>query len=298
MVDFAKLRESLERARNAWHRRPFVAIDIETTGLDPFADRIIELGLARFEQGRCVWHGSRYVHPERDPRFIDLKLLKLTHIDPRNLMEARPFWAVWNELAPVLDGAWPVAFYGSFDRAFIGYHVARSWPRAAFQVLPSPIDPQIRWVDACSLARQFLPGLYGYRLGDVVRTCGLPKREKHTAEDDAISAGEIVQFFVRAHANQMDDIERVFKIQREATAIASIEKAHIKAQKHLPKEQRTDPSFGRYHTVECDVCHKIEPCQQPLVSPLPENWRVPNNTTLTTCGPACEIVAGWFSNAG
>jgi DNA polymerase III epsilon subunit-like protein len=287
MVDFSRLDEyaqrHAEREAEAWWNKPLVAIDVETTGLDPYMDRICELGVARFENGVCVAQISRYVHPERDPRLIDDKALRVSHIDPRDLISAPPFWAVYNEVAPMLEGAYPVAFNAAFDRVFVLHGVARAWPVRAFAQLPFVLGRD-RWIDPCGMARSVYD-LYGYRLSDVVRVCGLPKRAGHEARHDAVTAGELAITMGRAH-QRFEDLSDLFEHQRQSSAIRGVERAH-------KKERNAEPTKGAAVAHECDVCFKVEAT---VTGDPPEGWAQFKHGNLTTCGPACDIIAGWWSS--
>jgi len=287
VVDFhkIKIRSTEERAREEaalWHNQPLIALDVETTGLDPHVDRIIEVGLARFESGVCVHQISRYVHPERDPRLIDFEVLKLNHIDPRDLMHAPPFWRVYNEIAPMFEGAYPLAFNAAFDRAFFLSSVMRSWPPNAFNQIPFMLG-SARWIDPCAMSRAVYD-LYGHRLADVARVCGLPQRVKHEARQDAVTAGELAVIMGRAHPRRFPDLETIFRVQREEAAISRTERLHSKAKTTLTR--------GTVTAHECDVCFKVEATWD---GKLPQGWGIFHRGNLTTCGPACDTIAGWWA---
>ena len=79
----------------------YIAIDLETTGLNPKTERIIEIGAARVEDGIVVQTYSTFVNPERE---LDARIRELTGICDDDLKDA-----------PVLDTVLPelLAFCGS-----------------------------------------------------------------------------------------------------------------------------------------------------------------------------------------
>ena len=58
----------------------YVALDLETTGLDPEQDEITEVGAVRFEPGRPAEVFHTLVNPRRD---VPYRIQLLTGIEPR-----------------------------------------------------------------------------------------------------------------------------------------------------------------------------------------------------------------------
>ena len=87
----------------------YIAIDLETTGLNPKTERIIEIGAARVEDGTVVQTYSTFVNPERE---LDARIRELTGICDDDLKDA-----------PVLDTVLPelLAFCGELP--LLGHHV-------------------------------------------------------------------------------------------------------------------------------------------------------------------------------
>ena len=63
----------------------YIAIDLETTGLNPKTERIIEIGAARVEDGTVVQTYSTFVNPERE---LDARIRELTGICDDDLKDA------------------------------------------------------------------------------------------------------------------------------------------------------------------------------------------------------------------
>jgi len=287
MVDFSKLpklsdpvyqaqRTAEEAAR--WYNQRLVVFDFETTGLDAAVNRVIEIGVAVFEDATLKHSISRFVHPGFDPRMIDFKLIKLTHIDPRDLMAAPPFWQVYNELAPFWsEPGLVVAYNAPFDRRFFLHEVARSWPRKAFHTLPHPLEPDALWIDPHAMAREVFD-LWSFRLRDVARECGVAGRAGHEARLDAITAGEIAIVLGRAHRN-FQKLDGVIAARTGAAAFVPMQR------------RKVEPKKGIHSVYVCDVCHQAEVTED---GKPPQGW-AHYDRTLTTCGAACDIVAGWWS---
>ena len=63
----------------------YVSIDLETTGLNPKRDRIIEIGAIRVEQGQIVEEFSTFVDPGRK---LEERITELTGIRYEDLADA------------------------------------------------------------------------------------------------------------------------------------------------------------------------------------------------------------------
>ena len=63
----------------------YVSIDLETTGLNPKRDRIIEIGAIRVEQGQIVEEFSTFVNPGRK---LEERITELTGIRDEDLADA------------------------------------------------------------------------------------------------------------------------------------------------------------------------------------------------------------------
>ncbi|MBU1018150.1 DEAD/DEAH box helicase family protein [Patescibacteria group bacterium] len=97
--------------------RPFVVLDLETSGIDPKKDDIIEVAMVRYENGKEV---KRY----DDLIKINYKLPKIitviTGITDQDLQEnGRDKGIVFEEIEEMLDGAYMIAHNIKFDFGFL-----------------------------------------------------------------------------------------------------------------------------------------------------------------------------------
>ncbi|MCY0880281.1 MAG: exonuclease domain-containing protein [Firmicutes bacterium] len=107
---------------------PYVVVDVETTGVDPGRDRIIQIALRRSDG--ATW--SSFVNPGRS---IPESILALTHFSGIDFAHSPPFSALRSEVAEWLSGARVVGHNIGFDAAFL---------RAEGILLPHPLDT-LRW---------------------------------------------------------------------------------------------------------------------------------------------------------
>jgi DNA polymerase-3 subunit epsilon/ATP-dependent DNA helicase DinG len=145
----------------------YIALDLETTGLDASRDRIIEIGCARLQEGEIVDEWSSLVNPGRRLPFA---ITQLTGITDRDLAGAPPL----NELVDPLQrfvGDYPLIAHNiRFDLGFL---------REAGISLANP------GLDTFDLASIILPGQSSYSLGSLARSFDIELIAAHRALADA-----------------------------------------------------------------------------------------------------------------
>lgn len=152
----------------------FVALDLETTGVDPEVDRIVEVGAVRFdESGQRIDEFSALVNPGRRlTAFIE----RLTGISNSDLSGADRFEELRPRLEAYLGEAVVIGHNVTFDLEFLAKAGVR-WSGVA--------------IDTVSVARVLMPGLPGYRLDEVAASLGLASESHHRALPDALLAGQV-----------------------------------------------------------------------------------------------------------
>src|SRR4051794_10844360 len=150
----------------------FVALDVETTGLRPDQHRVIEIGIARYSNGRCMDRYSELINPgRRIPEYIR----KLTGITDSDLIPAPIFAA----LAPAIRefiGSHPIVGHNiCFDIGFLN----AEFGRIGLLPLENPT------IDTVPMAMRVLGRTMRPSLDRVAHALGMPSRDKHRALGDA-----------------------------------------------------------------------------------------------------------------
>ncbi|MBQ9518581.1 MAG: PHP domain-containing protein, partial [Firmicutes bacterium] len=94
----------------------FVVFDIETTGLSQNADKIIEIGAVKIENGVITDRFSSFINPHQ---LLEPKIIKLTNINDEMLAEARDDIEVIPEFLDFIEGSVLVAHNAPFDTGFM-----------------------------------------------------------------------------------------------------------------------------------------------------------------------------------
>jgi DNA polymerase III epsilon subunit family exonuclease len=146
----------------------FVAIDLETTGLDPASRRIIEFGAVRVEDGKVAARFGKLCNPGEE---IPPEVERLTGISNADLARSEPVEQVAGEFLAFLDGLPVVAHNASFDEAFLSAETGGRFSNDVY--------------DTLELARVLLPTLPRHDLTTLVKYLELPQLTSHRAADDA-----------------------------------------------------------------------------------------------------------------
>ncbi|HOU15872.1 MAG TPA: helicase C-terminal domain-containing protein [Anaerolineae bacterium] len=151
--------------------KTYVSLDLETTGLDPMRDAIIEIGALRFDGEQVLETFSTFVNPGRKiPPFVT----ELTGITNANVENAPGGRQATYKLAEFV-GRDPVVGHNiGFDLAFLRQHnVLRGNPS----------------IDTFDLAGILVPHAGRYSLANLVRELAIDLPEQtHRALDDAVMA--------------------------------------------------------------------------------------------------------------
>ena len=156
----------------------FVAFDVETTGLDPQADRIVEVGATRFGREGSRGEYQRLINPGCP---IPPDATAIHGITSADVGSSPPIGAALPEVSDFFGDSVLVAHNAPFDMGFFD----AAFSQADKEPLPNPV------ICTLQLARATFPGLAGYGLETLVRTLGIPEGTHHRALADALQSAEV-----------------------------------------------------------------------------------------------------------
>lgn len=151
--------------------RTFIALDLETTGLDKDRDAIIEFGAVKFRDDMPVDRYSTLINPGRP---LPYEITQLTGITDRDLIGKPRFDQVATTIMRFVSGAAVVGHNVGFDLGFLH---------------GQGLLIENQGLDTWELATILLPGLPGYSLGVLAERLGLGMAGQHRALEDAERSG-------------------------------------------------------------------------------------------------------------
>ncbi len=151
----------------------FTALDLETTGLKPVADRIIEIGAVRFNAAGEILATFQTLVDPRIP--VSAAARAINGISDAMLSGKPGIETVLPEFVDFLGDSVPVAHHAPFDVAFLSYEIHR----LGFRSQTRPV------LDTCSMSRRLFRNLPSYRLSSLAEHFGIESDSFHRAAADA-----------------------------------------------------------------------------------------------------------------
>lgn len=191
-------------------RNCYIAFDVETTGLSPISDRIIEIGATIFQKGTVQRVFSSLVNPGIS---ISQSATAVNHITNSMLDSAPSEKEVYSQLVDFLGdalcgGIVMCAHNAKFDFDFL----CNTLSRLGF-------NANIEYIDTLSLSRRYLHGLENYKQSTIENYFGLTNSSSHRAASDAENCGHIL-----------------YRLLDVASESLEIEKRQIEQSKPNPQE--------------------------------------------------------------
>ena len=171
---------------------PYTVFDVETTGMSPVHNRIIEIGAVRIEHDGSLSHYETLIHPECS---IPYQITRLTGITNEMVANAPTFQEAANEFLQFIEGSKLVAHNARFDLAFLMESLGRTpgvplWTNGAY--------------DTLSLSKKAYPGLPSYSLKSLRQALQLGNEIDGSAHR-ALYDAEITMELFRKTMQQLHD---------------------------------------------------------------------------------------------
>lgn len=183
----------------------YVCIDLETTGLSPKRDRIIEIGAVKVRQGKVEDTFHRLVDPRMQ---LEERIIGLTGIKPEDL-EGQP---VLEEILPDLE---------SFleEDVLVGHRIIfdYSFLKRAFVNRKKGFEKQ--GIDTLRLCRAFVADCESKKLESLCSFFAI-KHQAHRALGDALATAELYQLLLeKYYTEETKELflpkPLIFKIKKE-----------------------------------------------------------------------------------
>ncbi len=174
----------------------FVALDLETTGLKPPEDHIIEVGAVRFAGDEVLGMTAEDCGLQaliKPPVVLNAEITRITGITQEMLADQPTWEKVRAEVQSFLDPPvkYLVAHNASFERSFLTAHGL-------------DLDHLI-WLDTIDMVAMFMPDAPGASLGVASHIMSVAPRVSHRAAHDALTTGQLFILLWQRMREMSDD---------------------------------------------------------------------------------------------
>ncbi|MCM0582127.1 PolC-type DNA polymerase III [Weissella diestrammenae] len=159
----------------------YVVFDVETTGLAPRYDKVIQLSAVKMQKGNVIDEFDEYINPHEALSPI---IMEITHITDNDLRQARSEAEVFADFQK---------FYG--DAILVGHNVIDfDIPMVDEALKRNQMTPLTNVViDTLPLARFLHPEMRRFTLGTLAKKLGIPLEHAHNAIYDATATGHVAR---------------------------------------------------------------------------------------------------------
>lgn len=209
--------------------KDYVALDIETTGLNPRKDYILEIGAVRVKDGKEAEKYASFVNPGiRIPEFVT----QLTGIRDEMVKHDRSVSQVLEEFLEFCGDSVILGHNVPFDFGFLEQNAAkinRHFPCMA--------------IDTLVIAKKCLKDLPSRKLEALCSHYGISQEKKHRAYEDAQAASRLYQKMAQ-------------EFEREEEALFQPQKLFYRVKKDSPITNSQKVYLNdlvKYHRIELNV---------------------------------------------
>lgn len=182
----------------------YVCLDLETTGLNPKTDRIIEIGAVKVKAGEITSQMETLVNPGRA---LEERIVELTGICDEQLADAPDIAEVLPEL---------LTFIG--EDILLGHAVLFDYSFVKKAAVNHKLVFEKSGIDTLRLARKFLPELESRSLGALCRHFGIA-HNAHRALADAQATSvlyrKLTELFYEGHEEDFTPVPLLYHAKRD-----------------------------------------------------------------------------------
>lgn len=209
--------------------KEYIAVDLETTGLTPKTDRILEVGAWKVRNGQFVQKFHRMVDPGMK---IPERIIALTGIDDRMVQGQPMIDTVFREF---------VEFAGELP--LLGHNLMFDYAFLKHAAVNQKISFERAGADTLKITRKVLADLPSRKLCDLCTYFEIPQERAHRADEDAYVTALLYERLKKRFEIDNPDLFVPIQLQYKAKKQSPI----TNAQKGYLND------LLKYHKIKCDM---------------------------------------------
>ncbi len=203
----------------------FTFVDVETTGLSPQRDRVIEIGIVKVTNGVVTHTFESLVNPDC---MVPPEISSMTGISSDDLLDAPAFSSLIDEIIELFQDSIFVAHNARFDYGFIKHECMR-----LDRTFSAPVLCTAR------LSRKLAPHWPRHNLDALITAAGIKVKRRHRALDDAAA---LPHFLTWAQKTWGDTVHELIEAQLKTPSLPKgLDMENVKA---LPESPGVYYFFG------------------------------------------------------
>ena len=188
--------------------RSYIAFDIETTGLDPMENEIIEIGALKVREGRVAERFMEFIRPVSP---VSPAITALTGITNEMVADANPRSQVVSDF---LD------FCG--DEVLIGHNLPFDYGFVRNQAKLFGLSFEKQGIDTLKIAQKVLKDLDSKSLGSLCDYYHIENKSAHRAYHDALATAKLYQtlahYFEEKDPKIFKPVQLTYKVKKPQPA--------------------------------------------------------------------------------
>lgn len=172
-------------------QKDFIAVDIETTGLSPVKDKIIEIGAVKVNDGRITEHFSKLIDPKIE---LPQRIVSLTGITDAMLKDQETIDVVIRQFYEFAQ-----------DLPLLGHNILFDYSFLKTALLKEGLEFERKGIDTLYISRVLHEEMDSKSLDVMCQKYGIVNENHHRAYDDAVTSMRLYEKLAN-HPNATEQI--------------------------------------------------------------------------------------------
>ena len=209
--------------------KSYVCFDLETTGLDPLYNEIIEIGALKVRDGKVAERFMEFIHPQEE---ISPMITNLTGITNEMVANARPADAVINDFLEFCE-----------DDVLIGHNVGFDYSFMKSGASNLGLTFEKFGIDTFKIAQRTLKSLPSKSLSSLCEYYQIENKAAHRAYYDALATAKLYQTLAHYFEPQDPKVFQPLQLQYKIKKVQPATPKQIALLERLTEQKELIPDW-------------------------------------------------------
>ena len=209
--------------------KSYVCFDLETTGLDPLYNEIIEIGALKVRDGKVAERFMEFIHPQEE---ISQMITNLTGITNEMVANARPANAVISDFLEFCE-----------DDVLIGHNVGFDYSFMKSGASNLGLTFEKFGIDTFKIAQRTLKSLPSKSLSSLCEYYQIENKAAHRAYYDALATAKLYQTLAHYFESQDPKVFQPLQLQYKIKKVQPATPKQIALLERLTEQKELIPDW-------------------------------------------------------